>query len=112
MNSEELVDLLNGKLITCGSDNDVDFGFSSDLMSDVLTLEHDKVLLITGLANPQAVRTADMAGISNIVLVRDKKASDLMVTLAKDLGITLIETPFSMYRTSALLASAGLKHCF
>ncbi len=77
-------------------------------MSDVLKLEADHTLLITGLANLQAIRTAEMADISCIVFARGKKVTDEMVKLAKDNGMTVIRTPFSVYRTSGELYKAGL----
>ncbi len=47
--------------------------FGSDLMSDVLTLEDHDLLLITGLANPQTIRTAEMADIKMIIIARGKE---------------------------------------
>jgi len=85
---------------------------SSDLMSDVLTVKLDDVLLITGLVNIQTIRTAEMADISCIVFVRNKKVSSEMIEIAKEAGIALIECRFSMFKTSGLLYQAGLKPVF
>lgn len=93
-------------------DIELDKAFSSDLMSDVLTLEEDNVLLITGLANVQLIRTAEMADIDVVVLARGKKASPEMVELASENGLVILETPFSIYRTSGILYSNGLKPVF
>lgn len=82
--------------------------FSSDLMSDVLTIDSEDILLITGLANTQAIRTAEMADIHYILLVRNKKATDEMKSLAEENGMVLMETPFSLFKTSGLLYNAGL----
>jgi hypothetical protein len=49
--------------------------FASDLMSDVLTLKNDNLVLITGLATLQTIRTAEMADINCIIFVRNKKVS-------------------------------------
>ncbi|MBN2652697.1 MAG: hypothetical protein JXR63_09950 [Spirochaetales bacterium] len=112
MDLKEIISSLDGKAVSLGHGESVEYGFSSDLMSDVLTLSHDKVVLLTGLATMQAVRTADMAGISCIVLVRNKKASELMIDVATEFGISIIETPFSLFRASAILCERGLKPCF
>ncbi|HOH99767.1 MAG TPA: hypothetical protein PLE85_04435 [Bacteroidales bacterium] len=111
MKVQEMMDLVGGKLV-CGEsvhNQDIYYGFASDLMSDVLTLHASQHLLITGLANLQTVRTAEMADIGVVLLVRGKKASPEMCELANDLGITIIETSFSMFRTSGLLFTHGLQ---
>lgn len=93
-------------------DREVSCAFSSDLMSDVLTLLADDMVLITGLSNIQAIRTAEMADIAQIIFVRGKEPGEKMVELAKEAGITLIVTPFSLYRCSGVLYGAGLAALF
>ena len=83
--------------------------FSSDLMSDVLTLDTEHILLITGLANVQLVRTAEMADIEVVLLARNKKATPEMIELAKETGLVIMETPFSIFRASGILYSKGLE---
>ncbi len=51
-------------------DNPVASGCGSDLMSDVLAFVKDNAVLITGLINPQVIRTAEMLDICNIVFRR------------------------------------------
>lgn len=107
----EFLDIIEGKVV-CGTHllkHDVKLAFASDLMSDVLTITEDNVLLITGLANVQAIRTAEMSNIHCVVLVRNKKASDEMIRLAEDSEMLIIETPYTMFRTSGLLFQAGIK---
>jgi len=65
----------------------VEYAFASDLMSDVLTTDVHNLLLVTGLSNLQTIRTAEMADIFGIVLVRGKKASQQMIELANEEGI-------------------------
>ena len=107
----EIAGLVNAKIV-CGDskkDNFVDKAFSSDLMSDVLTLDTENLLLISGLANLQAIRTAEMADIQYILLVRGKRASDEMIQLANDNKMVVLETEYSLFRASGLLFEAGLK---
>jgi hypothetical protein len=87
----------------------VETGFCSDLMSDVLTLDTDKMLLITGTANLQTIRTAEMADIHCILLVRNKKATKEMVKLAEESGITVLQTCMSSFRCCGILYQEGLK---
>jgi len=111
MKLSELAELVNGNVVCCHHrlDSEVEYAFASDLMSDVLTVRADKLLLITGLANMQAVRTAEMADIPAIVFVRNKTISEDMIQLAEDNGIVLIESPFTMFRASGILYSKGVK---
>ena len=90
----------------------VDFAFASDLMSDVLTTDVHNLLLVTGLSNLQTIRTAEMADIFGIVLVRDKRATREMIELAEEQGIVIIETTWSMFRVCGALFGLGLKPVF
>ncbi len=111
----EVAGLIGGRII-CGqelaSNCQVIYGFSSDLMSDVLTLDSDKLLLITGLTNPQTIRTSEMSDISAIIFVRNKKVTKEMIDLAKELSIILIECKHSMFYVSGKLFNAGLKEVY
>lgn len=110
MKIREVVDILGAKVVS-GQNNlnsEVEFAFASDLMSDVLTIEKDNILLLTGLANLQTIRTAEMSDISNIIFVRQKKATPEMIQLAEENDMILVECDYSMYRASGLLYSAGL----
>jgi len=108
----EIVKTTGGSIVSRNSDTTartVQYAFASDLMSDVLTLTVDGVLLITGLASLQTVRTAIIADISCILLVRNKQITDDMLTLAEDNDIVLLRTDVSMFRASGLLYAAGLR---
>ena len=114
MKINEIINIIEGKVI-CGEmllDTEVRKGFASDLMSDVLTLDTDDVLLITGLANLQAVRTAEMSDISCIIFARNKKVSKEMVELAEECNIILIECAGSVFKTAGKLYEAGIKPIF
>lgn len=98
--------------IVAGSEievRDIRKAFSSDLMSDVLTLDTEHILLITGLSNVQLIRTAEMADIEVVLLARNKKASPEMIDLAKETGLVILETPYSIFRASGILFENGLE---
>lgn len=109
MKLEKIVELVQAKVI-CGEieGKEIASGFSSDLMSDVLTLDTESMLLITGMANLQTIRTAEMAEVPCILLVRNKRATPEMIALAKEHGTVLLETSHSLFRTSGILYCAGL----
>lgn len=111
MKLKDILACVDGKLV-CGEshlEDDVMRGFASDLMSDVLTILEDDIILITGLSNNQAIRTAEMSDISNILLVRNKKPSQSMIDMANELNISLSYTSFSLFKASGLLYQQGLK---
>ena len=111
MKLKEIATVLNASTKS-GADSlekEVEMGYSSDLMSDVLTLDTDNLVLITGMVNLQAIRTAEMADIKAIVFVRNKKATDEMHQIAQENGICILESPYSLFKSSGLLFQAGLK---
>jgi predicted transcriptional regulator len=110
MKVKEIVKLIDGQII-CGEDRmdeSVVYAFSSDLMSDVLTIKVDNFILITGLANIQSIRTAEISDVQFILFVRGKKVTGEMISLAKDNGMAIIQTDYSLYKTSGILYGAGL----
>ena len=111
MKVRDIAELIEGELICVGDncDQDIKIGCSSDLMSDILTLDVEDGILITGLANEQAIRTAEMADLHHIILVRNKNVSPNMLDLAKEAGISIIRTRHTMFTTCGRLMNAGLE---
>ena len=113
MNISEIAELINGEILTGNAENGhLTKAFSSDLMSDVLTLETENTILITGLANLQAIRTAEMSDIDCIIFARNKKVTAEMVNLAKENNMVVIRTPCSVFKTSGKLYNAGIEPIF
>lgn len=79
-----------------------------DLMSDVLAFAKEKVLLLTGLVNPQVIRTAEMLDIKTIVFVRGKEPSEDMIRMAKEKNMTLLSTQEPLYIACGKLYKNGL----
>ena len=110
MKIREIVAAVDGRLVCVGQDPDaeVEKAFASDLMSDVLTLSESNLLLITGLANIQSVRAVEMSDIHCLLLCRGKKAGEDMIELARENGLTLIESRLSVFYCCARLFNAAL----
>jgi predicted transcriptional regulator len=111
MKIEKVVQLLDAKIL-CGEkkiSEEISTAFSSDLMSDVLTLDIENLLLLTGLANVQTIRTAEVADIHHIVFVRNKKLTSDILELAEENNMVLIESPYSMFKASGILYANGIK---
>jgi len=111
MKIREIANLLNAEIVFGAqfADYKVEYACSSDLMSDVLTTKKDSLMLITGLANVQTIRTAEMSDIHCIVFARGKKVNKEMIELAAGLDLVLIECKYTVFKTSGLLYQAGIQ---
>ena len=89
-------------------DIDLQGAFGSDMMSDVLAFAENRDVLLTGLLNPQIVRTAHMLDMRCIIIVRGKTATEEIRRLAEANQIALLETKLSMYEASGKLYEGGL----
>ncbi|MBO7217093.1 MAG: hypothetical protein J6V50_00155 [Clostridia bacterium] len=111
MKLSEIKEILEAKVI-CGEElleNEVSSAFGSDMMSDVLAYAKSDSVLLTGLVNPQTIRTALMLDMEAIVFVRAKKLTDDVVALAKESGIVILSTEYRMFETCGKLYAKGLK---
>ncbi len=113
MTLDEILTVLDGKAISTAADLGmrVDMACGADLMSDVLAFTHAGTLLLTGLTNPQVVRTAEMAGIKAIIFVRGKYPPPETISLAEQRGIPLLASRYTMYESCGRLFQSGLPSC-
>ena len=79
---------------------------AADLMSDVLALSKPGMLLLTGLMNPQVIRTAIVADLCGVVFVRGKKPGDSILSLAREAGIPVLGTSSTMFEAAGRLYEA------
>lgn len=111
MNVCDIKELLGAELI-CGSehlDREVHAAFAADMMSDVLAYAKAQSALLTGLCNPQVIRTSEMMDIVCIVFVRGKVPDDGMVEMAKERGLVLLKTRERLFTACGLLYEKGLR---
>lgn len=110
MKLKDVQSILNAVLINGENllDVEIDYAFSSDLMSDVLAFANRKTVLLTGLINPQVVRTAEMLDLPAIIFVRNKKPDGEIIKLAVENGIVLMCTEDTLYTASGKLYCKGL----
>lgn len=111
MKLKDIKDVLNAQILTDYFDEnqEVNYAFASDLMSDVLAFANNNTLLITGLNNPQVIRTAEMMDIPIIVLVRGKLPSKETIDLANENELTILSTEYIMFKACGLLYEKGLR---
>lgn len=113
MTLREILELIEGKPITknVNLDEEVSMGCGSDLMSDVLAFTHEGTVLMSGLTNPQVVRTAEIAGIKAIIFVRGKYPPQKTIQLAEEKGIPLLASKYTLFETAGRIYAAGLPSC-
>lgn len=113
MTLKEVKEVLEAEVVS-GSENlemKIEMGCGSDLLSDVLAFIKANALLLTGLTNPQVVRTAEVSDIRAICFVRGKRPSEETVALAKDRNLPLLSTTLPMFEACGRLYKAGLAGC-
>jgi predicted transcriptional regulator len=110
MKLNEIVELTNGTVLNPEVDLNIKIrgGCGADLMSDVLASSQPKAVLLTGLTNPQVVRTAQIAEFRAIIFVRGKQPQTETVAIATQENIPLISSPFGMFELCGRLHRAGL----
>jgi len=110
MKIEAVKKLLEANVLTEGEglDTEVLSACGCDLMSDVLAFVKNQAMLLTGLVNPQVVRTAEMMDMKAIVFVRGKEPSKEIVELAKEMKIAILTTSYPLYIACGKLYSEGL----
>ncbi|MCB9144075.1 MAG: hypothetical protein H6635_01800 [Anaerolineales bacterium] len=110
MNLRDIINISEGEVLTQELNTDVNIhgGCCADLMSDVLAYTRPRAVLITGLTNPQVVRTAQVADFRAIIFIRGKKPQAETIEIAMQENIPLISSPFGMFELSGKLHDAGL----
>lgn len=111
MKISKIAELLDAEVL-CGADRldgEVKSACGSDMMSDVLAFVKEQAVLLTGLVNPQVVRTAEMMDMKVIVFVRGKVPGDAILDLANKLDIVVLKTELEMFTSCGKLYQAGLR---
>lgn len=107
----EIRDILEATVL-CGEENldrEVCSACASDFMSDVLAYVKDQSLLLTGMVNPQVVRTAEMMDMKCIVFVRGKAPGADILDLARERDLVVMASPLRMFLACGRLYSRKLE---
>lgn len=98
---EQAVSAIHGEVVYKSKNYDqceVAFVVACDLMSDVLVIDEENILLVTSLVSRQSLKTAHLVGASGIIIVNDKTLPDDLVSLAEELEISVIRTPYDKFK--------------
>ncbi len=113
MTLREIRDILDAEVYVGHDqlDKEVKTAFGADLMSDVLAFAKPGSLLLTGLTNPQVVRTSDVLDIAAIIIVRGKQPLPETILLAEELRIPILGTKYILFETAGRLYTHGIVGC-
>ena len=111
MTVKDLKKILKAEIICCEEriDSEVHAACGSDMMSDVLAFVKDQAVLLTGLVNPQVIRTAEMMDMICVIFVRGKTPGDMVIDLAREKEICILTTDYPMFTACGLLYENGLR---
>lgn len=111
MTIKDIVNILNAKVLVGQPhlERQVHTACGSDMMSDVLAFVKDQAVLVTGLTNPQVVRTASTMDMACIVFVRGKTPDAPVLALADEMDIAVLATPLTMFTACGRLYEEGLR---
>lgn len=112
MRIDDVARLLDAETMACDMtslEQEVEFAFAADFLSDVLAFGRPGFLLLTGLLGCQLVRTAEISGVGAIVFIRGKRPTHDMVELAQRSGLPLLATKMTMYEACGRLFKEGLE---
>lgn len=111
MTVKDVLDVLGARVLVGEEhlDREVKSACGSDMMSDVLAFSKDHSVLLTGLCNPQVIRTAEMLDIVCIIFVRGKKPDETILEMAKERELVILETGHRMFSSCGMLYQAGLR---
>ena len=110
MKVNEIIGILKAQVLNEGNlEEEVKTACGSDMMSDVLAFVKDQAVLLTGLNNPQVVRTAEMMDMKCIIFVRGKVPGEDILELARERDIVVMSSAIRMFIACGLLYSRGLE---
>ena len=111
MTIEDIKNILSARYIVGEElkDKEVHTACGSDMMSDVLAFMKDQSVLLTGLCNPQVIRTCEMMDIICVVFVRGKLPDEAMIEMAKGKELVLLSTGHRMFSACGMLYENGLR---
>jgi len=108
---EDIVDAIGASVLVGDKSllqREITTASACDLMSDVLAFAKSGILLITGLTNSQVVRTAVIADLSGVIIVRGKQPETATIELARKMHVPLLGTSMHMFETCSELAKIGI----
>ena len=100
-----------GLKVVCNANNldvEVNGGYVSDLLSDVLANSNENDLWITLQIHPNIVAIASMKGLSGIVIINGREPEQETVNKAEENNIPIMVSQMTAFELSGKLYALGL----
>ena len=97
--------------VACNVNNldvEVNGGYVSDLLSDVLANSEENDLWITLQIHPNIVAIASMKGLAGIVLINSREPEEETIKKAEEIGIPVMVSKATAFELAGKLYSLGL----
>lgn len=111
MNINEIAKTVSAEILfesdTCRG-KEIQYAVAADLMSEVMIGTVDGSLIVTGLMNPQVIRTAEMMNSAAVLFIRGKKIPEQVMDLAKDREVTVLSSECTMFEACGRLYGEGI----
>ena len=110
MKLSQITEKLNLKVV-CNANNldvEVNNGYVSDLLSDVLANSEENDLWITLQIHPNIVAIASMKGLSGIVIINGREPEEETVRKAQEKGVAIMVSQMTAFELSGRLYALGV----
>ena len=110
MKLKEIVEKLNLD-VRCNADSldvEVNNGYVSDLLSDVLANSQEHDLWITLQIHPNIVAIASMKGLSGIVIINNREPEEETIERAQEKSVPIMVSKMTAFEMSGELYALGL----
>ena len=109
MKLKEIVEKLDLN-VRCGNQNlevDINNGYTSDLLSDVLGNSNENDLWITLQTHPNTVAIASIKGLAGIVIINAREPEEETLEKAQEKGIPIMVSRMPAFELSGRLYALG-----
>jgi len=106
----EAAERIEGTLVAgvAASKGEIQGGYASDLLSDVMANSHEGDLWVTLQKHANVVAVAQLNGLAAIVLVNGRKPEPDTLARAEEMGIPIISTPLQAFDAIGILHAQGI----
>ncbi|HZK17141.1 MAG: DRTGG domain-containing protein [Anaerolineaceae bacterium] len=112
MNLQEVIDSLQLKLLTEKKDFStiqVTTGYTSDLLSCVMTGAEDQSIWITLMAHSNIIAVASLLDVAAIIITENAQPDENTIARANQQSITLLSTPIPTFNIVGRLWDLGIR---
>ncbi len=112
MHLQEIIDTLHLKLLTEPKDFpniQVSTGYTSDLLSCVMTGAEDQCVWVTLISHNNIVAVASLLNVAAVIITEHALPDENTITRANEQGITLLSTPHPTFHVVGQLWELGIR---